>query len=90
MTDNMETKKDDLKSDLIGKRSFKKKPVIEETKAAKVTREIHSSSKEEPTIKTTIEFKKSLYKAMKIKMMEEDIRTMREYVTKLVEADVSK
>lgn len=86
----MATKKDDLKSDLIGKRSFKKKPVIEENKAAKVTKEIHSSTKDEPTIKTSVEFRKSLFKAMKIKMMENDIRTMREYLENLVEADVNK
>jgi hypothetical protein len=80
-------KKDTLKSSLI-----KKKPIIDETKASKVVEKIHKpvvKKEEEETVKTSVDFRKSLYKAMKIKLIE-DGKTMREYLEELIEADIKK
>lgn len=89
----MTSKKDSLKSNLIGKKTIKKKPVIEEEKAARVAQEIHSHDsqpeKAEATVKTSVDFRKSLYKAMKVKLIENEM-TMREYLESLIEADISK
>lgn len=78
-------KKDALKSSLI-----QKKPVIEEKQAQKVVEQIHQSAKaeqEEETVKTSMDFPKSLYKAMKIKLLE-DSKTMRDYIIELIEKDI--
>ena len=81
-------KKDDLKSSLI-----KKKPVIEETQAQSVVERIHEPSsqpkknQEEETVKTSVDFRVSLYKAMKIKLIQ-DGKSMREYLEALIEADM--
>lgn len=81
-------KKDALKSSLI-----RKKPIIEEEEAQKVVEKIHTpqpeESGEEPTVKTSVDFRKSLYKAMKIKLIEEG-KTMRQYLEGLIEADINK
>ncbi len=82
----MAKKKDTLKSSLI-----RKKPVIEEEQAQKVVEQIHeppANKKEEETVKTSVDFRKSLYKAMKIKLIEEG-KTMREYLEGLIEADIN-
>lgn len=89
----MTSKKDSLKSSLIGKKTIKKKPVIEEEKADQVTQEIHSSQgqteKPEETVKTSVDFRKSLYKAMKVRLIENEM-TMREYLESLIESDINK
>lgn len=89
----MTTKKDSLKSSLMGKKAIKKKPIIEEEAAEKATQEIHASQGEkeraEATVKTSVDFRKSLYKAMKLKLIEHEM-TMREYLESLIEADMNK
>ena len=93
MQETMTTKKESLKSSLMGKKSIQKKPVIEEDKAEQVTQEIHAShsrkEKPEATIKTSVDFRKSLYKAMKVKLIEHEM-TMREYLESLIETDINK
>ena len=79
-------KKDALKSNLI-----KKKPIIEETKADKIVKKVHTPqpAEEEKTVKTSVDFRKSLYKAMKMKLLDEE-KTMREYLEELIERDINK
>lgn len=76
-------KKDILKSGLI-----KKKPIITEKNAQKVVEKIHQQPKEENTIKTSVDIRKTLYKAMKRKLLDDEI-TMRQYLEKLIEADLN-
>lgn len=87
MSDAM-AKKDTLKSNLI-----RKKPVITENKAQEIVEKVHTPSGDskvlEPTVKTSIEFRKTLFKAMKIKLIDEE-KTMREYLEGLIEADINK
>lgn len=85
------TKKDALKSSLI-----KKKPIIAEGDAQEIVNKVHTSSERKPvaveeelTVKTSVDFRKSLYKAMKMKLLEEE-KTMREYLEGLIEADIKK
>ena len=61
-------KKEALKSNLI-----KKKPIINEEAAQKVVKKVHATkdTAEEETVKTSVDFRKSLYKAMKMKLLEE-------------------
>lgn len=81
-------KKDTLKSNLI-----RKKPVITEETAQEIITKVHTPSNDvevqEPTVKTSIDFRKTLYKAMKMKLLEEE-KTMRDYLEGLVEADINK
>lgn len=82
------SKKDTLKANLI-----RKKPIIQEEEAAKVVKQVHKpkpeETEEEPTTKTSVDIRKSLYKAMKIKLLDEEI-TMRQYLERLIEADLNK
>lgn len=87
----MAKKKDTLKSSLIRKR-----PIIEENEAQEAVEKIHQPTPEkkqeepeEETVKTSVDFRKSLYKSMKIKLIEEGM-TMRQYLEKLVDADIKK
>jgi hypothetical protein len=85
------SKKDDLKAGLITKKSIKKKPVIEEGKAEAATRKIHKATddpKAEPTTKTSVDIRKSLYKAMKLRLIEKEM-SMRDYLESLIEADIN-
>lgn len=79
-------KKEALKSNLI-----KKKPIINEEAAQKVVKKVHTAkdTAEEETVKTSVDFRKSLYKAMKMKLLEEE-KTMRQYLEALIEADIYK
>mgnify|MGYP002624033264 CR=1 FL=1 len=81
-------KKDTLKSSLI-----KKKPIIEEKEAQAVVQKVHEppsvKDKEEETVKTSVDFRVSLYQAMKIKLVQERM-SMREYLEGLIEADMGK
>lgn len=87
-------KKDTLKSNLIKKKPvLQKKPVIREVEAQRVVSEIHETvvEKKEPeieTVRTSVDFRKPLYKAMKRMLLEREM-TMREYLESLVEADIS-
>lgn len=82
-------KKDALKSSLI-----KKKPVIEEQAAQAVVDKIHEQpaakpeAEEEPTMRTSIDFPVSLHKAMKIKLIQEGWKSMRDYLVHLVNEDL--
>lgn len=78
-------KKEALKSNLI-----RKKPVIGEGEAQKIVKKVHmaQNGEEEPTVKTSVDFRKSLYKAMKMKLLEDE-KTMREYLEGLIEADIN-
>lgn len=85
------SKKDDLKAGLITKKAIKKKPVIGEDKAEEATRKIHKDAedpKNEPTTKTSVDIRKSLYKAMKLRLIEKEM-SMRDYLESLIEADLN-
>lgn len=76
----MATKKDTLKSGLLGGTSrIKKKPIIDESQAEKVTQEIHQPEEagsapesEQPvaeeTVKTSIDIRESLYDDMQMRL----------------------
>jgi len=83
----MANKKNTLKSNLI-----KKKPVITEAAAKKVVKQVHDKKPQEAkeeTVKTSVEIEKSLWKGMKIKMAQMDIKTMREYLENLIKTDLN-
>lgn len=79
--------------------SLKKKPIITEKTAEKITEKVHGVEKMETSktekpkqtrevfIKTTIDFPKSFHKQMRKRLIDVDL-SMKDYILKLIEMDI--
>lgn len=77
-------KKETLKNILL-----KKKPVIAEAEAQFVVEKIHELFKGKDVIKTSVDLPASLFKAMKIRLIQER-KTMQNYLESLIRLDMNK
>ena len=76
----------DLEGGLMPKKNLKKPQKVQETQATKITKKIHQPDNEK-VIKTSIDFPETLYKRMKINLVNSG-ESMKGYLVRLIEKDL--
>ena len=76
----------DLEGGLMPKKNLKKRQVVQEKQATKITKSIHQP-KSEKLIKTSIDLPETLYKRMKINLVDTG-ESMKGYLVRLLEKDL--
>ena len=76
----------DLEGGLMPKKNLKKRQVVQENQATKITKKIHQPDKEK-LIKTSIDLPETIYKRMKINLVNTS-ESMKGYLVRLIEKDL--